>query len=582
MSYSKPTLKRILLIAALTLAIILTLPLTFLQASAATLNSSSNTQDAEKAYYSSDYQYLNGDDSPVFESITLEEAIYLFQQKGNYLILLGGSWCGNTTASIEYINKAAKEAGVNTIYNLDFRLDGTNADTHIRETNTSEKLGKKYNYLYGELVTRYLTNLNDWVEYTVDNKSALTYTNSEGKDVTVPKVQVPFLFVYNKDNTVNNRGESEQGKTYPIVYGFEKMIYRDEEGLFTFNSDHTEKTRADETKYVSELKSAIFDHIGDGDGKVTLSPFTDADYIRLAYNEKSGKEIFKADEQINIRTLTYKQLEWLLNQSGNYLILFGGSWCGNTQAVINIINDYAVANNVTVYNFDTKLDGGYAKKFWGYEGDVHIRDSENIFANLYVDLVKKYFENIETEYTIDSGKYIYYLSDPADENSKVIANKLQVPYFLAYNKDAVNNDGHNTPILGYVEKMYVLDETKDDYIGNENNYKEYTSAAFNVVSKYAEQTGITAVDIAEKNETEISETQTPAANAKTVQGNASVTEKSETVSSTESVNSAATEKANNGNVTKIIVAVVGVVVIAGVVIFVVVKKKNSSGGGHCC
>ena len=583
MKNTRHKFKKALVNAALSLAVTFAAPFTLLQASAAELTSSSAAQDAEKAYYSADYERLNGDEAPVFESITLEEAIYLFQQEGNYLVLLGGSWCGNTTAAIEYINSAAKEAGVSTVYNLDFRLDGTNSDTHIRETNTSEMLGAKYNYLYGELVTRYLTNLNDWVEYTVDSESALTYTNSEGTDVTVPKAQVPFLFIYNKDNTVNNHGDSEEGKTYPIVYGFEKMIFRDEEGIFTYNSDYTEKIRADEAEYKSELKAAIFDHIGSGDGKVALTPFTDADYIRLAYNEKAGKDIFEAGEQINIRTLTYKQLEWLLDQPGDYLILLGGSWCGNTRAVIDIINDYSVANNVTVYNFDTKLDGGYARKFWGYEGDVHIRDSENVFAKLYVDLVNKYFKNIETEYTIDSGNYIYYLSDPADESTQVIANKLQVPYFLAYNKDAVNDDGHDTPILGYVEKMYVLDEIKEDYIGIEENFKDYTTRTLDVINAYAARTGITAVDIAGTAGTQAVE-ETAVLNAASVQNNdqAAATAPVAENAAVEDNTSAETKNDDNGNVTKIIVAVAGVVVIAGVVIFVVIRKKNSSGGDHCC
>lgn len=96
-----------LLSAVLTAAVALAAPLTLLRASAAELNSSSTAQDAEKAYYSADYEYLNGNEAPVFESITLEEAIYLFQQEGNYLVLLGGSWCGNTRAVIDIINDYA-------------------------------------------------------------------------------------------------------------------------------------------------------------------------------------------------------------------------------------------------------------------------------------------------------------------------------------------------------------------------------------------------------------------------------------------------------------------------------------------
>lgn len=532
--------------------------------------SSSADYNAGKAYYNADYANL-GDENSVFQSITWEEAVYLFQQEGNYLILFGGSWCPNTTAVIDYINDAAKAAGVDTIYNLDFRLDGTNSDTHIRETNGSDKSGAAYNYLYGELVTRYLTNLNDWVEYKADSESALTYTNSEGKDVTVPKVQVPFLFLYNKDNTVNNAGESVEGEKYPIVYGFEKMLYRDANGskdLFTSSKTQDDTTRV--TDYAEQLNNAIFSHIGTGSDKVQLSSFTDADYIRLAYNEKSGKTLFAVGDKINIQTLTYKQLQWLLNQSGDYLILFGGSWCGNTQAVIDLINDYAVENNVTVYNFDTKLDSGYAKKFWGYAGDVHIRDSENVFAKLYVDLVNEYLGNIETEYTVESGNYIFYQTDPANEDTKKIANKLQVPYFFAYNKDIVDDNGHDAPILGYVEKMYVLDETSEDYIGSDKNHEDYTTATESVINSY-KTSGAAPGEIVSAGT------------------NSDNTNSNDTASSTDSssdINAQTeTETQDDNLLPKIIVAIAGVVIVVGVVIFIAVKKKKSGHGDDdngCC
>ena len=544
-----------------------TLSCSFFNVSAAAVGSSDSGYDAGKAYYNSDYNYLN-DKNSVFKSITWEEAVYLFQQEGNYLILFGGSWCPNTTAVIDYINDAAKAAGVDTIYNLDFRLDGTNSDTHIRETNGSGKSGAAFNYLYGELVTRYLTNLNDWVEYKVDSESALTYTNSKGKDVTVPKVQVPFLFLYNKDNTVNNAGESVDGEKYPIVYGFEKMLYRDangEKALYTSSSEQNDTTRVDD--YAEQLNNAIFSHIGTDSDKVQLSKFTDADYIRLAYNEKSGKTLFAVGDKINIQTLTYRQLDWLLRQDGNYLILFGGSWCGNTQAVIDLINDYAVENNVTVYNFDTKLDSGYAKKFWGYAGDVHIRDSENAFAKLYVDLVNEYLGNIETEYTVESGNYIFYQTDPANEDTKKIANKLQVPYFFAYNKDIVDDNGHDAPILGYVEKMYVLDETSEAYIGNDKNHEDYTTATESVINSY-KTAGVSSGETIDGNDSTDSDNTTSSTN-----------DRSDSNAQTE------TETQDDNLLPKIIAAAAGAVIIAGVVIFVAVKKKKSGHGDDdngCC
>lgn len=518
-------------------------------ASAQTVVSSAATQDVGKAYYASDYQYLNDEDS-VYESLTFEEAVYLFEQEGSYLVLLGGSWCTNTTSVIDYINNAAKAAGVKTIYNLDFRLDGFSSDTHIRETNTETKRGATYNYLYGELVTRYLTNLDDWVEHTSTSAGALTYTNAQGADVAVAKVQVPFLFLYNKDNTENNKGESVSGETYPIVRGFEKMIYRNGDILFDGNPSKEDTITGE--AYTELLNEAIFDYIGTGEGQYALSSFTDADYIRLSYNEKSGETLFERNTQINIRVLTYRQLDWLLQQEGNYLVLFGGSWCDNTQAIIKIVNDFALANDVIVYNFDTKLDGGYAKSEWGYAGDLHIRDSENVFADLYVELVTEYLKNIQTEYTVESGNYI--------EADGVIANKLQVPYFFAYNKSFVNNDGHDAPVLGYVEKMYVLDENDREYIYEENNYLTYTQATFSVIDVYATKTGNVAKDIVENRTSETDDN-----------GSGSPTEKNK-------------DETDRTYIGKVIAGLVGIVVVVGVIVYVVAKKKedNDSSGGGCC
>ena len=117
-----------------------------------------HTQD----YFASEYTYLKS--GSVFKTLTWEKAVYLFQSEGNYLIMFGGSWCANTQAVIDYIDSAAKSAGVTAIYNLDFRLDGYNASSHIRESNGSGRAGANYNYLYGELLSRYRTNIDDWIE----------------------------------------------------------------------------------------------------------------------------------------------------------------------------------------------------------------------------------------------------------------------------------------------------------------------------------------------------------------------------------------------------------------------------------
>lgn len=483
---------------------------------------SSTEYDFEKEYFVDDYNtkhssynvnvFAKDEKDVVFETVTYEKLVGILESEGNYLLLLGGSWCHNTRAAAAYVNRYALQFGVKTVYNFDFYLDGTNSSSHVRVTNSNSTApGVQYNYLYGELITRYLTNLNDWVQYVEGSNSDVDYNRPGQAEATIEaKLQVPFLFLYNKDNTVRNvptRDENlpawhnqtgvhtEQGEenaTYPIVYGFEEMVDRDAEGVYyNVNRQKTYDTEA----YALRVKG-IFDYIGENN--VVLSYYTDADYIRDFYNKKSGKEIFKADDQINIRVINYRQLDWLLRQEGNALILFGGTWCPNTQAVIATINDYAVANNLVVYNFDTKLDSGYAKKYWGYSGDVHIRDSANPFVKLYANLVETYLPNLVTLYDVNSDlpyQYISYTSD--DEEVRV--KKLQVPYLFAYNKDVKEENGVDyAPVLGYYEEMLTIaDETAEDYVYQTDNYARYKNGVYNVIQSYfdAEDSGITARQI---------------------------------------------------------------------------------------
>ena len=58
--------------------------------------------------------------------------------------------------------------------------------------------------------------------------------------------------------------------------------------------------------------------------------------------------------------ISYPELVDLLEHAtdADAVILFGGTWCPNTRAVLPFVNKYAQENDVTVYNFDTVLDGG--------------------------------------------------------------------------------------------------------------------------------------------------------------------------------------------------------------------------------
>lgn len=465
------------------------------------LGLSSKNYDIDKEYYYNDYNTLAGlnvfsnKEDIVFKNISYEELIYLLESDGNHLILFGGSWCHNTRAAIGYINDYAKEYGIDTIYNFDFRLDSETRDSHIRETNGSTAKASEYNFLYGELVTRYLTNLNDWVEYKTNTSSALTYTNRSSVDVTVAKAQVPFLFLYNKDNTVNNSGITSTDAKFPIVYGFEEMVDRDEDGVYVteYNPDWTVKGKEYITdQYLQRLKN-IFEYIRTNN--VTLAEYTHENYIKESFNEKKGSELFTATEKVNINTVSYRQLTWLLNQEGNSVVLLGGSWCGNTQAVINTINDYAVANELTVYIYDTKLDSGIAKTRFNYNKDLNTRATGFALSNLYTDLIENYLPNIVTLYDKTDGKASHRIDYVNANNETVSVSKAQVPYLFSYNKDAKDELGLPAPITAYYEEMLVLTATSNSYIYKTANYTNYTNGILNVLNAYASDLGITVSDI---------------------------------------------------------------------------------------
>ena len=467
----------------------------------------------------------------VFKSLYYDELVYLLEQEGNYLILLGGPWCHNTRAVIGEINEFAKEYGIDTVYNFDFRLDGETRETHIRESaQTAEYGGEKvvsadWNYLYGELIDRYFTNLNDWVEYKEDGESALTWYDEAYTAETIAKVQVPFLFLYNKDNTTRyvpvydengkQTGVEADGSatgSYPIVYGFEEMVDKDSTGIY--NSTNEDGTRNYITGEYTARLQAVFDFIKDNG--VAIDTYSDADYLYHAFVADNGRghspklyDVFTEGEQINIEVITYAQTQWLLAQEGSAAILFGGAWCANTQAAIGPINDYAVANDTTVYLMDFRLDGKHPIDFWGYDRDrqFEIRSTKqdgnpeelagstyvgqpNPFANLYTNLINTYLTNVET--ITDPSADNYYITYVDENGAEVQAKRLQAPYFLAYNKDAVDEDGFPAPVLAWHEEMLEITENsfeKGSYAYQKDNYASYTAGIEEVLTALADSTG---------------------------------------------------------------------------------------------
>ncbi len=165
--------------------------------------------------------------SLVFEHATYHELTRLLESGGDHVFLFGGSWCPNTQAEIRYINEYAKAHGIEKIYFWDTKLDAgisvrdASIDPHnstflqVRDNETAHPLA----YLYGELVDTYLKNIQTTYNPVTGSASQkVIFTDAETAGLkTVNKLQVPYLFTYNKDH------KDENGATAPILGHVEIM-----------------------------------------------------------------------------------------------------------------------------------------------------------------------------------------------------------------------------------------------------------------------------------------------------------------------------------------------------------------------
>ncbi len=256
-------------------------------------------------------------DDIVFECLYFDELCNLLEAEGSYLILFGGRSSTQTRAAAPVINDLAHEYGVERIYNFDFRLDGVDdaADISRTFTGADDPFGAKYNYLYGELVSRYLTNLNRW---TVRE---MRWYDEVYQLMTSPAIEEPFLMLYNKDNMYCNMFDMK-GRIVPKEPGSQA------DALSRFPVVCA--VHPTSNKDCAGMIRPLFEYIKDND--IQISTYSDADYLYDAYHMGNGRasapvyaSAFRKDEPINIRVVTYDMLTWLLSTQESLLLLYGGA-----------------------------------------------------------------------------------------------------------------------------------------------------------------------------------------------------------------------------------------------------------------
>lgn len=346
-------------------------------------------------YFDTAYTALGA--NSVYEAVTFERFEKLLGSEGTYAFLIGGPDDATTTATIGHINEVAAAYGVDAIYNFNPKLDGVSLDAR---TSTIPEVAA----LYTRLVDNYLNK---------DTTPAFTKGASD-----------PYFFIYDKSHTEG---------------GTEDRIVASLAGPTTATELTDSQAIAD---YEAQV-SAVFDSVS-SNGVADLDSESQFEFFSTAVNARHasqyadsalyGGDILTADDSdFRLQSITYPELVNILNSEGNYTILFGGTWCHNTRAVIKSVNREAVENNVdTVYVFDLRLDG--------LSGNVlHIRDSSSALSYLYGDLAVGKLTNLVTQYvpSAGAGQRVDFFPGGDTSQAVVSANKLQVPYLIQYDKDNV-------------------------------------------------------------------------------------------------------------------------------------------------
>ncbi len=476
--------------------------------------------DMDKEFLYTKYPYLRKENSPdgvsdsseiLFHTMDFDELCYLLEAPGTHLVMFGGVWSEATQSIIDHVNACAAKHNVPMIHLYDFSSDGTEEASikrDLTEQETYDGPGKRpangfaiYNYLYGELVCRNMTNLDDWVpeDRKAGHRDDITFLNNQQDAVSVANLKEPFLFLFNKDNTVDNSGCGHSGSPCPIMWAAEFSAYRDaaDGQLYSDPDRHDETTLIED--FDAELEEKIFCHVDETE----VVSYTASDYIRSAFGmNKRGhsyktQPAFEPDRQINIQKINFQELYWLINQKGSFMIHIAGPWCAYSQGSSATVNDYAVANGLRVYMSDIRLDSKHAIDFWGYGRQNEITISCPPMRKYYADLWENYFAEpyVDPEdYDHDAPWTKPKTVDYVDENGVTHSHYGHgVPYLQSYNKDMPDENGKGT--LEYQHGAYELINTSEQYIYYEPNYKDYKAQAARVFKAYTDSVGKPFVEI---------------------------------------------------------------------------------------
>lgn len=443
------------------------------------LSAPASAAPARSATTSTDTTYLQDTlgvpANTVIETVTYDRFQWLLQQSGKYAFLVGDpAEDADFTTEAQAVDSAARTAGVSKVYWFDPNLTGgvkvgsanvPNLD--IRNPGAITQLASAsqtvYDNTWKNLVGQYLGNGIKATATGVDTEGAKVTTVTDAtvvNDATDPLYDYSTgtpadaldstFFVYDKDHTT--------GGSTPQADKLVQSVDLDDSGA---------SAATDVASAISTVGASTITAVGQFDWwKSEINAKSAAQSVPESGNPNEfGGAILDDSDNADpwaVQQVTFPELVHLLNQNAsatqNFVVLFGGTWCPNTRAVIKDVNAEAQKNGVTVYNFDTVLDGGtVGGGTTSAANPLQVRNradnSGTANANpsfVYGSLLSTYLKNITTQYDLNNGSYVTYY--PNGDTTKPIAavRKLQVPFLIDY-----QHGSSTTPSSTAIKRQWI-------------------------------------------------------------------------------------------------------------------------------
>lgn len=382
----------------------------------------------------------------ILETVTYDRFQWLLQQPGQLAFVVGSAADAGFTAEVVAAEAAARTAGAKKVYWFDPNLSG---QTGAKSLNTRDVSGINldaasqaiYGRTWQSVLGKYLGNGLNAV--TTSSTTTVTADDTVVNDATNP------LWDYRSGQTA--------------------AAGANDDVFFVYDKDNKSGTANDKIRSwvnlstSSTVPAAVTTALTDGGGATGIDQLSQFQWWKDAANGKHrasyadaaryGGDILDASDDADgfrVQQITYPELLHLLDVKDstdkNFVILFGGTWCHNTRAVLKHVNKEAQENNTTVYNFDLVLDGGITNGTNGGGNPIHVRDNANSGATknfrpsyLYGDVVRKYFRNLVTEYDPNSGTRVSYYPNGDLTAFPDVVRKLQVPFLINYQRGTGDN-----------------------------------------------------------------------------------------------------------------------------------------------